>query len=94
MVVSDCHGCSKRKKTGYKGDITVKYDSALKRQRQEDGESEATLGSKQIESSKERGRKEEKKHRSQSCALALHSYGMAAHLIFDQCSYNCLLVGF
>lgn len=49
-----------KKKTGYKGDIRVKYDSALKRQRQEDGEFEATLGSKQIESSKERGRKEEK----------------------------------
>lgn len=42
----------KEKKTGYKG---VKYDSALRRQRQEDGEFEATLGSKQ-----KRGRKEEK----------------------------------
>lgn len=45
----------KEKKTGYKGDIRVKYDSALRRQRQEDGEFEATLGSKQ-----KRGRKEEK----------------------------------
>lgn len=60
------------------------------RQRQEDAEFEATLGSEQIEGSEER----REKHCGQSCALALHSCGMAAHLVFDQCPYNCLLVGF